>query len=456
MVRNLSVEVADSKCFPSSDIVIINFDILHKFEKSLSNFWDLIVVDEAHYLCNRKARRTKCVFGYKPTRAEINKLIRTENLEVAEATRRLIVPAMNGRRKLAMTGTPMVNRAADLFPVLNWLDSEKWNNGFRFMIRYCGGSHNGHGWDFSGASNLEELNRELRSGLMLRRLKSEVLKELPAKFRKIVELPNTKESAKLVADELDQWEESEGEIENLSTKVELAKASDSKEVFNEAVKQLNEKVKAKFEEMALLRHKTALAKLPQVIAKLQEIYEEDPAHKLIVFAHHRDVIKALKEEFPKCAVVVGGMEAEDKMKEVERFQKDPDCVLFLGGLRAASEGITLTASSHVIFVEEDWTPGKMSQAEDRAHRIGQNDNVLVEHWVLENSLDVRIAQATVQKQEIMDKVLDEVHRVEVGSVAAIAADKSKDVGPEVKAAADLVMEEGEPHPVAAAIRRLLS
>lgn len=419
LVRDMSIEVADSKCFPSADVVIINFDILHKFEKSLSNFWDLIVIDEAHYLVNRKARRTKCVFGYKPSKKEIQKRAQADGTDETVAAAKLLIPALNARRKLAMTGTPMVNRAADLFPIINWLDPQKWNNGFKFLIRYCGGKQTGFGWDFTGATNTEELNRELRSGLMLRRLKKDVLKDLPSKLRKVVELPNDAESQAYVDEENEEYEQRSEKLERLAVAVELAKAGDDREAFKAAVLALNENVKAVFTEMARVRHMTALAKLPQVIAKLKELEEEDPDHKIVIFAHHRDVIAALKAEWPNASVVIGGMESEDKMKQVERFQNDPTVTKFLGGLRAASEGITLTASSHVIFVEEDWTPGKMSQAEDRCHRIGQHDNVLVEHWVLAKSLDVRIAQATVDKQEVMDKILDEIQKSEAGEAAVI-------------------------------------
>lgn len=421
LVRDLSVEVADSKCFPSSDVVIINFDILHKFEKSLSLYWDLIVIDEAHYLVNHKARRTKCIFGYRPTKKEIQKLADEKGFSTDQAREALTVAPINSRRKLAMTGTPMVNKPADLFPIINWLDPEQWPNGFKFMLRYCAGHQSGFGWDFSGTSNLEELNRELRGGLMLRRLKRDVLKDMPGKWRRVVELPNTAKSKALIEEEWEQFNEDEEAISRLEIAAELAKAGDDEAAFRETVKALNERVQAKFDEMALIRHQTAQAKLPQVIEKLKEIFEEDAEHKLIVFAHHRDVIFEIKREFPQACVVIGGVGAEQKMKEVARFQNDPKATLFIGGLRAAAEGITLTASSHVIFIEEDWTPGKMLQAEDRAHRIGQHDNVLVEHWVLAGSLDVRMAQRTIAKQELMDKVLDERQKMEVGEGATVPA-----------------------------------
>jgi SWI/SNF-related matrix-associated actin-dependent regulator 1 of chromatin subfamily A len=104
--------------------------------------------------------------------------------------------------------------------------------------------------------------------------------------------------------------------------------------------------------------------------------------------------------------LVGGMNDSTKQLAVDTFQNDPSCRLFIGNIQAAGEGITLTAASHVIFVELDWAPSQMSQCEDRCHRIGQKDNVLVQHLVFENSIDAKIAKVLLKKQKIISSAID--------------------------------------------------
>jgi SWI/SNF-related matrix-associated actin-dependent regulator 1 of chromatin subfamily A len=95
-----------------------------------------------------------------------------------------------------------------------------------------------------------------------------------------------------------------------------------------------------------------------------------------------------------------------RQEAVDRFQRRGEVRVFLGQIQAAGVGITLTAASHVVFVELEWTPGLMSQAEDRCHRIGQHDAVLVQHLVLPGSLDARLAKTLVAKQRVIDKTLN--------------------------------------------------
>lgn len=423
LTRKMSVEVADLKCFPSSDVVIISYSLIHKFEKSLSYYWDLIVCDECHFLKNPASRRTKAVVGSRPKRKEVEALVASEGITKDQAKERLTKAPLNARRKLAMSGTPIENEPGDIFPVINWLDPKRWDNEFRFKLRYCNGKETSFGWSFDGASNTDELNRELRSGIMLRRMKRDVLKELPPKFRRIVELPNDDEASRAaVRAELEAFDDYYERLDRKAIAVELAKAGDSEEAYRAAIRALNEDLEIAFDEMAEVRHRTAIAKLPKVIEKLKEIFEEDSEHKLIVFFHHRDVAAALKKEFPNICLVVGGMDAQKKIEEVNRFQNDPKAQLFGGSLHAAGVGVTLTAASHVVFIEEDWKPSIISQAEDRAHRIGQHDNVLVEHWVLAGSLDVRMVMRTLKKQEMIESILDAETKAELEALPSFTAD----------------------------------
>jgi hypothetical protein len=142
----------------------------------------------------------------------------------------------------------------------------------------------------------------------------------------------------------------------------------------------------------------------------------DQNGKVVVFAHHRDAIDRLVEEFADAGAVklYGGMTDQQKDAAVRAFQEDPACRVFVGGIKAAGVGLTLTASSHVVFVELDWVPGVVSQAEDRLHRIGQAESVLVQHLVLEGSLDARMVRTIVAKQDVADRALDKgLSRLEV-------------------------------------------
>jgi SWI/SNF-related matrix-associated actin-dependent regulator 1 of chromatin subfamily A len=274
---------------------------------------------------------------------------------------------------------------------------------FGFAKRYCNATHNGYGWDFSGASNLDELQNKLRSSVMIRRKKEDVLKELPAKTRQVIEIENDENAVKNEKKASINFQE---QIQKLKIAVELSKA-ESEEAYKEAVDKLRECAKQHFEEIARLRHETALAKVPYVIDYVNDILENDDKYKLVLFAHHKDVVQKLAEEFGnKCVLLTGEMKLEDRQASVDRFQNDETCNVFIGSLKAAGVGITLTKSSHVIFVELDWTPGNMSQCEDRVHRIGQVNSVLIQHLVLQSSVDVNLARTLVEKQEIIDNALD--------------------------------------------------
>jgi len=136
---------------------------------------------------------------------------------------------------------------------------------------------------------------------------------------------------------------------------------------------------------------------------------------LVIFAHHHNVIDALVDHFGSQAVVLDGRTPnESRQQAVDRFQTDPTIKVFIGGIKAAGIGITLTAATHVVFAELDWVPANISQAEDRCHRIGQAGNVVVQHLVMDGSLDARLAKVLVWKQKIIEQALDqEAPKIEV-------------------------------------------
>jgi SWI/SNF-related matrix-associated actin-dependent regulator 1 of chromatin subfamily A len=381
LVRDMSVS---REVGSGAQILVVSYEEAKKFQAALEvRAWDLVVVDEAHWIKNQRAARSKTVHAIG-----------------AKASRRVL-----------LTGTPISNRPIELFSLLKLADPEHWDAGpkggfFRFARRYADAHHNGYGWDFSGAANLPELQNKLRATCMVRRLKSEVLTELPAKRRQIVDV-DCNGASRAVAAERAAWDRQEEEMNGLRAQVELAKAGSEVE-YETAVRNLQSAAQAAFTEIARLRHDTAVAKVPKVLEHIQLALEDDDTAKIVVFAHHHDVISALRDGLAEFGAVelTGETKLEDRQAAVDRFQTDPTCRVFVGSITAAGVGITLTASSHVVFAELDWVPGNISQAEDRCHRIGQQNSVLVQHLVLDGSLDGRMARILVAKQRIADAGLD--------------------------------------------------
>ena len=378
--------------FPSGEaVIIINYDILHKYEIQLrAEEWDLLIADEAHYLKTPTARRSKMIFGYKGTKKN----------PVGKAP-------VRAKKRVLLTGTPIANRPVELFPLIEYLDPVTWSNFFKFAIRYCAAVKNRFGWDFTGASNLEELQDKLRQTILVRRLKKDVLTELPAKRRQVIEFPAEGELERFVDDEANAYRDHEEDLDRLHVDVELAKASDNPEDYRRAVDALRKGQQAMFEGLSTLRRELAEAKTSLCIDHIKEAVEE--SGKVVVFAHHKSVCAAIAAAFGNEAVtLVGDTPMAARQAAVDRFQKDPSCKVFVGSIGAAGVGITLTAASHVIFCELSWVPGEVSQGEDRCHRIGQRESVLVQHLVVEGSLDATMAKRIVAKQDVIDKALDTV------------------------------------------------
>ncbi len=364
LTRPLTIEIAGNKGFPAADIVILNYDILKKYDAEIKHVvWDLLVCDESHYLKSHTSARTQMVLGNKK-----------KNIQ-----------PINAKRKLFLTGTPILNRPIELWT-------------------YCDGHETKWGWDVSGASHLDELQAKLRATCMVRRLKKDVLTELPPKRRQVIELPVNGLITQITA-EKNTYQKYQEMIAKLKTRVKVTQANKNIEEYNQAVAELKSLTLLAFTEIAKLRHKTALAKIPQVVSHIQDTLEQQD--KVVVFAHHRDVIEAIQMEFKEISVVLTGETSiEDRQKAVDQFQTDDKIKLFIGSIKASGVGITLTASSHVIFTELDWTPASISQAEDRTHRIGQTNSVLIQHLVLDGSLDSNMAKMLVEKQSIIDAAMD--------------------------------------------------
>lgn len=403
-------------------ITIAHYDIFSRATRTAERIraaaWDMMVVDEAHLLKNPKAGRTRLILGA----AEDAK------------TRLPAIASIQSRRNVFLTGTPIVNRPIELWPLVSFLAPQAFPNWFDYARQFCGMEKGRHGTKITGATNLDALQDKLRETVMIRRLKRDVLAELPAKLRQVIELP-ANGAASLVQREGSALAQHEARIAALRTAVELAKAAENQDEYEAAIAALRQGMTTAFTDLSRLRHEVALAKVPDVIAHVRDAAGEA---KVILFAHHRDVIEALAHGLADLHPVQihGGVPIDQRQAAVDTFQQDARCRLFVGQMTAAGVGITLTASSHVVFAELDWVPGNVSQCEDRAHRIGQENSVLVQHLVLEGSLDARMAQVLVEKQRVLDGALDlenaearEARRLRTEAAMAEAEARVRAAGP---------------------------
>lgn len=337
--------------YEEADIMILNYESLTKYEIQLmKKKFDYVFVDEAHYIKNHKAQRTKQAKKYKGTMGTIR-----------------------------MTGTPFENRPVELWSLIEDIDKKHFGNYMAYTKRYCAGHYTNFGYDAKGASHIDELYTLLRSTIMIRRLKKDVLEELPPKQRQIIYFTTNKQQLKLINEELEL---------NVN--------------YNDLFKDPN------FNEMMRIKHEIALSKVKQVKEYVDGIYDAEPNKKLVLACMHHDVEEKLMELLEKYnpLLINGNTDTKERTKNVELFQNNPEHKIIIIGMKAAGMGITLTAADTMLFVEENYVPGVMCQTEDRIHRIGQDSSVLIQHLILDQSMEERILEIVFRKQEIFDQALD--------------------------------------------------
>ena len=339
------------------DMIIINYDILSAWIDEIKRIEpQVLVLDEVHYTKNNQAKRTKAA-------KKLGKFI----------------PHVIG-----LSGTPIVNRPIEIYNAINIIDRTVFPSQWEYTEKYCARRYNGFGWDVSGASNTEELNYKLTNTIMLRRLKKDVLPDLPDKVRSYVPI------------ELDNVEDYQFAERNFILFVRVQKGIEA------ANRASNAQALAEIEGLKQLAVK---GKLKHCIDWIRDFLESD--EKLVVFATHRFVIDALMQEFPKVAVKVdGSVTGKNRQLAVDSFQRLSTVRLFVGNIKAAGVGITLTAASNVVFIEIGWSSGEHSQAEDRCHRIGQQNSVNIYYLLASNTIEEKIMKLVNKKAKVLDQVLD--------------------------------------------------
>lgn len=367
-----------------ADFVVLNYDIASKHQDMLLDLGlRAVIADESHYLKNRKAARTRAVSL------------------VVEESKRL-------EKVLFMSGTPVLNRPAELaeqLRMLGILDTEF--GGFKaFAFRYCAAYSDRFGLHTDGASNLEELHRRLRETCMVRRLKRDVLAELPDKtlITVPVGIDNKAEYEKADA-QFSAWlhDKLSADTEFLQSIAHLSPAAHRLAMTKRVEKTLRAEVLA---QRGALRALAGRGKVADAVAWIREFHESSGDEKLLVFAHHTEVQSALLHEFPGNLHILASDSPEQRQAAVTAFQNDPSKWLMVLSTPAAQTGLTLHAASNELFVEYEDTIGAHAQAEDRAHRIGQKNAVMVYRLHVEESIDDDMEAALAHKQEVFDATLN--------------------------------------------------
>lgn len=351
-----STYICDGKNYEDADFVIINYDIIKNFHdpkdeensKILKSDFGLVIIDEAHYVQNKQAQRTKLINDF------------VKDID----------------RLWLLTGTPMTSRPINYYNLLDLVQSPVAANWMAYVIRYCEGYQfkvkHRKVWKVTGASNLDEL-RERTSKQVLRRLKTEVL-DLPDKIITPVYLRlKSKEYEQLMGEYYDWYDKNPDESSSLTVQ---------------------------FTKLTKVRQVIAREKINSTIELIDNILEQDK--KVIVFTNFTESLQLIHAHYNKNSVYLdGSCSPKQRQDAVDRFQNDEKVKVFVGNMKAAGVGITLTAAEAVIINDLSFVPGDMSQAEDRAYRYGQKNSVSIYYPLFDNTIEGLIYDiVNVKKQNI--------------------------------------------------------
>jgi SWI/SNF-related matrix-associated actin-dependent regulator 1 of chromatin subfamily A len=350
-----------------AEIVVLNYDILEAHSETLGERGlRALVLDESHYVKNPGARRTKVA------------------LELAER----LAP---GALRLALTGTPILNRAEELVPQLRALGRLRdFGSGARLSRR------------FRAAGSDDRLHWNLRAHCYVRRTKKQVLSQLPAKRQDTVPVALVNEHEYRLAErDVIAW------LQSLPLDLRAIDAKVAAALRAEQLVRLNN-----------LRQLAGNGKLPAALAWIDDFLVS--GEPLVVFAEHVAIQRAVLERFPDAGHILGADSIPDRQRAVDAFQREDGPQLIVCSMKAASQGLTLTRASNVAFLELDWTPARHDQAEDRLHRIGQESAVTAYYLLAPDTIDETMAELLERKRGLIDAVTDGQVRDEERLVEAVA------------------------------------
>ncbi|XP_036742539.2 DNA annealing helicase and endonuclease ZRANB3 isoform X2 [Manis pentadactyla] len=361
---NVIQNKTDVRRISTSRVTVLGYGLLTTDAETLidtlnnQNF-RVVIVDESHYMKSRNANRSKI----------------------------LLPLVQKAKRAILLTGTPALGRPEELFMQIEALFPQKFGTWTDYAKRYCNARIRYFGkrcqWDCRGASNLNELH-QLLSDIMIRRLKTDVLTQLPPKIRQRIPFDLPSAAAKELNTSFEEWQK-------------LMRVPDSG--ATESVVGL----------ITRMFKQTAVAKAGAVKDYIKMILQNDSL-KFLVFAHHLSMLQACTEAVienkTRYIRIDGSVPSAERIRLVNQFQKDPDTRVAILSIQAAGQGLTFTAATHVVFAELYWDPGHIKQAEDRAHRIGQCNSVNIHYLIANGTLDTLMWGMLNRKAQITGSTLN--------------------------------------------------
>ena len=340
-----------------ADFVVINYDLMDKRKEQLQKIgFNLSIIDESHYLKNVKAKRTKAT------------------LEIAKETEGVI----------CLSGTAITNRPEEYFTTLNLIRSAQFSSWMKFVKRYADAYHDGFGWNTGGSSNEQELHNITRD-FTIRRLKKEVMDELPNKIRQPLFVKPTDKEYNHYKNNQRRWVD---EYQSIKSRGGSLPAGFMLNMLTD------------------LRHECGLMKVKPTVDWVLN-YKSQNEKPILIFAHHKDVISNLEDGFNSLRVATIKGDTPNKKRQLiaDGFQDNQYDVLICS--MAAKEGLTLTAADTVVFVERQWVSAWEEQAEDRINRIGQDaQTVHALYLSVKGTIDERFHRLIEEKREVTKSVLD--------------------------------------------------
>lgn len=405
---HLTVNVVSGKkpeALPAADVTIINYDIVYeRVEDLLALNPASLIADESHAIKNGKAFHTcpECdtkvrsnakncpscgAHGFKP--------VRQWTVKRAGGVLRLAEAIPDSGYVLLLTGTPITNRPIELAPQLEAINAlHHFGGRWKFESRYC---PNG-----KGAAFMEELNRKMRSLFYIRRKKQDVFGELPD-VRNAVQILNISPKAYKKYQDIEQ--DVVDFLANKAREIAEEEGRDPDAAYLDKYNQL--KFSEHLVKLTVLRDAVSQMKYDAITDWMDE-FLSDSDEKVVVFAEHIDFVERLYERYQNVSVKVrGGVSNDDRMDAVNRFQTDPNCRVFIGNMKAASEGLTLTAASDVVFCELGWTPAIHEQCVGRCYgRVNDMHGATAWYLLADQTIDTDIFDLLEEKKKVVDAVTD--------------------------------------------------
>jgi hypothetical protein len=351
--RSVAVVQGRGTVPPAAEITILNYEIVAAHHQGLARSRPrALVVDESHYCKNPQAKRT-------------------------QAVRRLSAAVAPQGLRLALSGTPVLNHAEELVAQLRIIGRmQEFGSGASFARQ------------FRGQVSEERLHWHMRRACFVRRLKSEVLPQLPPKRQVVIPVALTNEAEYRLAErDVIEWLRAQPlDLSELNAKIASTLRAQ------------------RLAQLGTLQRLAARGKLAAALAWIDDFLASD--EPLVVFARHVEVQRALVARFPAALHLLGEDTLERREAAIRAFQQADGPQLIVCATRVAAQGITLTRASNVAFLELEWTPAMHDQAEDRCHRIGQRDAVTAWYLLAANTIDETMARLIQSKRAVVAAVTD--------------------------------------------------